>query len=239
LTWSSDAKAKHVPGGANVFQRMFTRLACPGRPPHFVVEFYPYCNLTHSIRLREETAYVRLSDLLCDAPLEMLEAAAAILLTRLYRRRAPRSVMETYQRFAHERGTRRRLLALRRKRARLRISHPRGRHHDLEPLFEELNRKYFEANLPRPRIGWSTRRWRGQLGTFDPALMQIAVNCALDRPGVPEYVIQYVLYHEMLHQKHPMKLARCRLESHSRKFREEEKKFVDYERAVKYLERFV
>lgn len=232
------ARTRHVPGGATVFQRMFTRLDCPGRPPHFAVEFYPYSNLTHSIRLREEIAYVRLSDLLRDAPLEILEAAAAILLSRLYRRRAPRAVAETYQKYAHERETRRRLLALRGKRARRRILHPRGRHHDLESLFDELNRKYFQATLPRPKIGWSTRQWRSQLGTFDPALSQIAINCALDRPSVPEYVIAYVLYHEMLHQKHPMKLARCRLESHSRQFREEEKRFGDYERAMKFLERF-
>lgn len=238
MTRSAIAQTKHVPGGAMVFQRMFTRLACTGRPPHFVVEFYPYSSLTHSIRLREETAYVRLSDLLRNAPLEIFEAAAAILLARLYRRRTPRQIAETYKNYAHGRETRRRLLALRRKRARLRISHPRGRHHDLEPLFDELNRRYFQASLPRPRIGWSARQWRSQLGTFDPALTQIAINCALDRPSVPEYVIAYVLYHEMLHQKHPMKLARCRLESHSKKFREEEKRFVDYARAMKFLERF-
>ncbi|MGC1933916.1 MAG: hypothetical protein WA681_02780 [Candidatus Acidiferrales bacterium] len=105
-------------------------------------------------------------------------------------------------------------------------------------MFDELNRKYFQEGLPRPKIGWSTRQWRSQLGTFDPALAQIAINCALDRPSVPEYVIAYVLYHEMLHQKHPIKLERCRLESHSRQFREEEKRFRDYERAMKFLKRF-
>jgi predicted metal-dependent hydrolase len=51
-------------------------------------------------------------------------------------------------------------------------------------------------------------------------------------------VVAYLLYHEMLHLKHPMKFARCRRESHSPEFRREEKVFADYARAMKFLERF-
>jgi predicted metal-dependent hydrolase len=219
-------------------QRMYTRLNCEGRPPHFIVEFYPYANLTHSIRLRHDTAHVRLSDLLRDAPLEVIEAAAAILLARLYRRRLPRSIAELYREYSQAQATRQKLHAVRRKRARRKLQDAQGRRYDLEQLFDTLNEKYFGGVLPKPKIGWSTRRWRSQLGIFDPALNQIAINAALDRPHVPEYVVAYVLYHEMLHRKHPIKLARCRLEAHSREFREEEKKFRDYGRAMKFLKRF-
>jgi hypothetical protein len=231
-------KQRHVAGGALIFRRMFTRLNCQGRPPQFVVEFYPYAGLTHSIRLREEIAYVRLSDILRGAPRQILEAAAAILLGRLYRQPPPRALLGLYQEYSYAKGTRRRLVALRRKRARRRLAHSRGQHHDLGPIFDELNGKYFGGSLAAPNLGWSARPWRGQLGTFDPGLGQIAINSALDRADVPGYVVAYVLYHEMLHQKHPMKFARCRLQSHSREFREEEKKFEDYSRAMKFLERY-
>jgi predicted metal-dependent hydrolase len=224
-----------VPGGTMLFQRMYTRLNCEGRPPHFAVEFYPYANLTHSIRLRHDTAYVRLSDLLHDAPLEVTEAAAAILLARLYRRRLPAGFEDVYRRYSQAHGTRRKLHAIRKQRARRRIRDAQGRRHNLVALFDELNLKYFDGALPKPKIGWSTRRWRSQLGIFDPALDQIAINVALDRPHVPEYVVAYVLYHEMLHRKHPIKVARCRLEVHSREFLTEEKKFRDYRRAMKFL----
>lgn len=229
---------RHVPGGAMLFQRMYTRLNCEGRPPHFVVEFYPYANLTHSIRLWQDTANVRLSDLLRDAPLEVIEAAAAILLSRLYRRRLPRGIAELYRNYSQAHATRQKLHAVRSKRARRKIRDAQGQRHDLAKLFDELNEKYFQGSMPRPKVGWSTRRWRSQLGIFDPALDQIAINAALDRPHVPEYVVAYVLYHEMLHRKHPIKLARCRLEAHSREFRAEEKKFRDYRRAMKFLKRF-
>ena len=231
-------RGSHVPGGERIFQRIYTRIGCEGRPPHFVVEYHPYADLTHTIRLREDTAHVRLSDVLRRAPRGVVEAAAAILLARLYRRRPPADLIETYREFSFARSTRRRLLLLRQARARRMEHSPAGSQHDLGPLFERLNRRYFENALARPRLGWSARAWRSQLGCFDPALSQIVINRQLDRSGVPEYVVAYVLYHEMLHQKHPMRFARCRRESHSAEFRREEKRFADYHRAMKFLKRF-
>ena len=235
---AAGSMARRVPGGALLFQRMYTRLNCAGRPPQFAVEFYPYANLTHSIRLRQDTAHVRLSDLLRNAPLEVTEAAAAILLSRLYRRRLPREIADAYRKYSQARSTRRKLHAVRRKRARRRVRSAQGKSYDLAAMFDKLNQQYFRGTLPRPKIGWSTRRWRSQLGVFDPALDEIALNAALDKPQVPEYVVAYVLYHEMLHRKHPIKLARCRLEAHSREFRAEEKKFRHYRRAMKFLKQF-
>jgi SprT-like family protein len=235
---ANSQRPRPVPGGAMLFQRMYTRLDCNGRPPHFHVEFFPYANLAHSIRLRHDTAHVRLSDLLQNAPLEVLESAAAILLSRLYRRRLPAEISETYRQYAQARATRRKLHSLRQTRARRKMRPPQGCVHDLEPLFEQLNHRYFSGNLPKSKIGWSTHQWRSQLGIFDPALDQIIINSALDRPHVPEYAVAYVLFHEMLHRKHPIKLARCRLEAHSREFRLEEKQFGDYGRAMKFLKRF-
>jgi len=227
-----------VPGGERIFLRIYTRLGCLGRPPNFVVQYHPYSDLTHTIRLREDTAYVRLSDVLRSAPLAVVESAAAILLARLYRRKAPKELLELYREFSYARSTRRRLLALRQQRARRAEHSPAGVYHDLAPIFDRLNRRYFRDALRVPRLGWSRRAWRTQLGCFDPALDQIVINRQLDRQSVPEYVVAYVLYHEMLHLKHPMRFERCRRESHSPKFRKEEKKFADYKRAMKFLERF-
>jgi len=225
-----------VPGGERLFQRIYTRLGCKGRPPHFSVEYHPYADLTHTIRLREDTAIVRLSDVLRSAPRAVVEAAAAILLGRLYHRRAPRDLLELYREFSYARTTRRRLLLVRKRRGRRAKHQPAGDFHDLEPLFKRLNRKYFRGSLPRPCLGWSARAWRTQLGCFDPALNQIVINRRLDRQGVPDYVVGYVLYHEMLHLKHPMRFARCRRESHSPRFRKAEKRYSDYKRAMKFLE---
>ena len=235
---SSRGHSKRVPGGDRIFQRIYTRLGCEGRPPQFVVDFHPYAGLTHTIRLRGDTAYVRLSDVLRDAPTPVVESTAALLLGRLYRRRPPADLLDAYRQFAHANSTRQQIMLLRRTRARKLDLHPFGAHHNLHEMYQRLNERYFERALPYPRLGWSKRSWSAQLGCFDPALNQIVINRVLDRQDVPDYVVAYVLYHEMLHQKHPVRFARCRRESHSTEFRREERQFADYARAMRFLGRF-
>ncbi|HET8921780.1 MAG TPA: SprT-like domain-containing protein [Candidatus Acidoferrum sp.] len=226
-----------VPGGGPLFQRMFTRLGCDGRPPRFRVEFYPYSSLVLSIRRREEVVYVRFSDLLRRASLAVLEGGAALLLARVYRRKAPHSLVAPYLEYARSGRTRSRMNRMRRGRVRLAKTGPRGEHFDLEKLFEELNAKYFDGQLQRPHIGWSSRGWRRQFGCYDPGPNQILLNRRMDRPNVPRYAVEYVLYHEMLHVKHPTRRSGCSLVSHSREFREEEKRFADFDRARRTLDR--
>jgi predicted metal-dependent hydrolase len=79
--------------------------------------------------------------------------------------------------------------------------------------------------------------WRTQLGCFDPGLDQIVINARLDRAGVPQFVVEYVLFHEMLHVKHPMRAASCGLQAHSAEFRREEKRFTGFDRARRFLAR--
>src|SRR2546430_17232118 len=89
---TSRRKASLVPGGATLFQRMFTRLGCEARPPRFRVEFYPYSSLVLTIRRREDAVYVRFSDLLRRGPLSVLGGAAALLLAAGDRRQTSREL---------------------------------------------------------------------------------------------------------------------------------------------------
>ncbi len=237
VTKTRHNKNSLVPGGAPLLQRMFTRLGCDGRPPRFRVEFYPYSSLVLTIRRREEFVLVRFSDLLRRAPLPVLEGAAALLLARVYRRRAPAPLVEPYLEYARSGRTRSRMNRMRHKRVRLSHSVARGRHFDLEKMFEELNGKYFAGQLKKPHITWSARSWRRQFGCYDPGPNQILLNRRLDHPRVPRCVVDYVLYHEMLHVKHPTRRSGCTLVSHSREFREEEKRFPEFERARRILDR--
>jgi hypothetical protein len=224
-------------GGDRIFQRIFTRLGCQGRPPQFLVELYPYANLSHTLRLRRDVAYVRLSDILLEAPVTVVEATAAILLGQIYRRRVPSELRDEYRQFALAHTTRQHIARVRRKRARRIPDAPQGAAHNLDPMFDVLNAQYFEGRLPRPRLGWSARPWRSQFGCYDPSLDQIVMNRRLDRAEVPSYAVEFILYHEMLHVKHPLRAAACGLQAHSPEFRAEEKRFTHYARARKFLER--
>jgi hypothetical protein len=216
---------------------MFTRLGCEGRPPRFRVEYYEYSSLVLTIRRREEVVYVRFSDLLRRAPRAVLEGAAVLLLSRVYRRKAPRPLVEPYLEYARSDRTRTRMNRMRRGRVRLAVTNPRGDHFDLEKLFDELNKNYFGGELQRPHVGWSTKHWRRQFGCYDPGPNQILLNRRMDRPGVPRFAVEYVLFHEMLHVKHPTRRSGCSLVSHSREFREEEKRFAEFNRARRVLDR--
>ena len=226
-----------VPHGAAMFQRMYTRLGCEGRPPRFRVEFYPYSSLVLTIRRREDTVYVRFSDLLRRAPRAVLEAAAVLLLARVYRRRAPSQLTAAYSEYARSHRTRSRINRMRRSRVRPGAACPQGQHFELAKLFADLNARYFSGRLVQPYIGWSNRAWRRQFGCYDPGPNQILLNRLMDRPTVPRYAVEYVLFHEMLHVKHPTRKSGCSLVSHSREFREEEKRCADFARARRVLDR--
>lgn len=230
-------RTKRFPGGAALFQRVFTRLGCEGRPPRFRVEFFPYASLALTVRRREDAVMVRLSDLLSRAPRPVLEGAAALLLGRLYGRKARAALAEPYLEYARSARTRGRLHRMRRERVVPRAHEPRGRVFDLETIFEQLNREYFSGELGRPRLGWSTRTWRRQFGCYDPGPNQILLNRRLDCTGVPACAVEYVVFHEMLHLKHPTRRSGCSLVSHSAEFREEETRYPDYGRARRYLDR--
>jgi len=218
-------------------QRMFTRIGCDGRPPHFQVEFYAYSSLVLTIRRREEHVFVRFSDLLKRAPLEVLEGGAALLLGRVYRRRTPRSLVLPYLQYARSDRMRARIDRMRRRRVQRVPTIAQGQHHDLSTLFDRLNQQYFGGELQQPHIGWSLRSWRRQFGCYDPGPNQIVLNRRMDRPGVPQFVVEYVLYHEMLHVKHPTRRSGCSLISHSPAFRAEERRFEQFAIARKFLDR--
>lgn len=230
-------RSNPVPGGDRLLQRVYTRLGVAGRPPHFVAEFYPYAGLVQTIRLRRDTVYVRFSDLMRKAPAPVLESAAAVLMARLYRRALPSQFASAYNDYASHHRTRRRVTTLRRARVRRPTLAPAGRCFDLAPMFAQLNRDYFRGELAMPQLGWSARPWRTLLGLFDPALSQIVLSSRLDRERVPAFAVEYVLFHEMLHMKHPVRRARCGLQSHSPQFRAEEKRYRHYHRAWRYLKR--
>jgi predicted metal-dependent hydrolase len=138
--------------------------------------------------------------------------------------------------YARSHRTRSRISQMRRGRVRLASTGPRGRHFDLEKMFEQLNEKYFAGSLRQPHIGWSTRSWRRQFGCYDPGPNQILLNRRMDHHAVPRVAVEYVLYHEMLHVKHPTRRSGCSLVSHSSEFRAEEKCFSEFERARRILD---
>ena len=111
----------------------------------------------------------------------------------------------------------------------------RGRYYDLDAIFEELNFRFFHGLMARPRMSWSQTKTRRILGHYDPAHNAIVVSRIFDHPRVPLYAVEYIVYHEMLHLRHPVKLRGSRRCVHPVEFQAEEKLFPQLQEARGFL----
>ncbi len=212
------------------------RLLRPRAPmPQFDVHFYPFTGVNTTIRLREGKALVRLSDMLEGAPASVVRAIAHILLAKLYRKPIDATHANRYRRHLGSDAVTRRAEQVRRSRGRKNVLTAQGHHYDLEEIFEQLNRQYFHGLLGRPVLTWSAHSARRLLGHYDAAHNTIVVSRVFDRPETPRYAIEYLLFHEMLHLKHPVQMRGGRRCVHSREFQREEKMFPELDRVKKYL----
>jgi len=222
-------------------QRVFASAHEQLRPrtplPEITIAFFPFAGLNHTVRLHENRLIVRLSDIFTDAPPQVYSSLALILLSKLYRKRIDSSYYRIYRTFVLTEEIQERARIARINRCRwMRRGEARGRHVDLELLFERLNREYFDASLVKPRLSWSAMKSRHVLGRYDATRDTIFISRVFDVPAVPLYVTSYILFHEMLHVKHRSRVHDSRRIVHTREFRADEKRFRQYEEAKLWLE---
>ena len=203
--------------------------------PSIHIRFYRFTSLNTTIRLREGQLKIHLSDLLEGAPESVLRAIAHILLAKLYRKPLDPSHNTRYRRFASSESVLRQTERIRQMRGRKKISTAKGDYYDLEEVFETLNTRFFHGLMGRPLLTWSEHKARRLLGHYDAAHNTIMVSRVFDRKNTPRYAIEYLMYHEMLHLKHPVKVRGGRRCVHPREFQAEEKLFPELEQAKAYL----
>ncbi len=217
---------------ADVFQQISRRQV----NPEVNVTFYPFAGLNHTIRIRNQRVYVRVSDILRDAPQAVHRALAHILVGKLFNQRTQVEHETLYRQYAYQPQILRASDLARQRRGRKQLNGSVGRTYDLERIFARLNRRYFDNALPKPVLSWSARRTKRILGHHDAVHDAIIISRSLDLESVPDYVVEYVMYHEMLHVKHQPQVVNGRRIFHPPAFRAEEKRFAHYDEAIKWLE---
>ena len=205
--------------------------------PPISVRFRRFTSLNTTIRLREGCVLVSLSDLLEGAPEPVLRAIAHILLAKLYRKPIEPRHSLRYKRFAASAAITRQTELIRHARGSKRYFGPEGRYYHLEEVFDSLNGRFFGGLLGRPELTWSEHHAKRLLGHYDAAHNTIVVSRVFDRPSSPRYAIEYLLYHEMLHLKHPVRMRGMRRCVHSREFKAEESRFPQLAEALAFLRR--
>ena len=222
---------------AAIFEHEYRALRPRAPMPPIQVRFRRFTSLNTTIRLREGKVHASLSDLLEGAPESVLHAIAHILLAKLYRKPIDPAEALRYKRFTTSAAVTRQAELIRTTRGAKRYFGPEGRYFHLEKVFDELNLRFFGGLLGRPELTWSEHHARRSLGHYDAAHNTIVVSRIFDRPSSPRYALEYLLYHEMLHLRHPVRTKGLRRCVHPREFKAEEARFPQLAEALAFIKR--
>lgn len=106
-----------------------------------------------------------------------------------------------------------------------------GAFHDLDAAFRRVSQVYFGGAVAKPRLTWSRRITSCKFGHYDPLRDELMVSATLDSREVPEYVVDFIVYHELLHKKHGTSWHNGRQAVHTEAFREDERRFAEFNAA--------
>ena len=181
-----------------------------------------------SARHRDGIAHVRLHHMFVDADEATVRAVARFL------NDGQRAAGGQLQRFIRENGDR-----IKRRVARAAVR-AIGHHHDLRAILDELNARHFEPKV-QAHIGWarmgralrSRRKRRSiKLGSYRAQGALIRVHPVLDAAWVPRFFVEYIVFHEMLHDVLGMPVLNGRRRLHGAEFRARERSFERYDEAI-------
>ncbi|MBI4908869.1 MAG: M48 family peptidase [Acidobacteria bacterium] len=218
---------------AGVFRQLRPRTPIP----EIRVEFRDFAGITSTVEWKGGVLRMQISDVLAQAPADVIEALGFILMGKMLKKPVAARFRDRYRRYLNRRDVVEAAEKTRRSRGRKQLQPAQGRHFDLKGLFEELNFRYFHGLMSRPELGWTPRESRTILGHYDPAHHAIVISRTLDRADVPKEVVAYVLYHEMLHLRYPVKRAAGRRCVHTEEFRKAEEMFEGFKGAERWIKR--
>lgn len=195
------------------------------------IQFHRNTSTMASLSRRGRSLTLRLHDLFTKAPFPVLDAVVRVFFTRRNRD----SRREFHARIL-DFVEKNRDLTLSSALAQC-LSSPRGRVYDLKHVRDAI-RAEFLPRCPRVRIGWSQRitpslmgKWIAMPNGLPNAVM---INRLLDSFEVPLFYLQYIVFHELLHEVIPIRREHGRWVHHPLEFRRRERQFPNFERALRW-----
>ncbi len=104
----------------------------------------------------------------------------------------------------------------------------------LEESYKRVNEKYFNGFVEKPNLKWGGESF-SKLGSYEYGSNKVTISRVLKEDSE---LLDYVMYHELLHKKHKFELKNGRSYHHTSKFRKKEKEF-DNPMVEKKLESFL
>ncbi len=110
-----------------------------------------------------------------------------------------------------------------------------GQCFDLAEIFDRVNAAHFEGQLERPGLTWNRMITGARMGYYDPLRDTVMLSVTLDTPATPDFVVDFVMYHELLHRQLGIHVAGGRRYAHTSAFRDAERRFPRYAEAQAHL----
>jgi predicted metal-dependent hydrolase len=234
FVWGTDLKREPIVMNDEKLNEIFRKVQkthFPGSLRKVKAEFYPYRSLRHSVEWNGFRIRAKVSKLFANAPNQILEVIAVILLSRVYKRQIDKHTRSLYRAYSQQ-------LSYKRQVRKLDYS-AKGKYFDLQLIYQRINNIYFSGELKVANIGWSKKRSYTRLGFYDKKRNLIVISKIFDSPAASLKVLQYLMYHEMLHIKYPEVTVNHRRRIHTRDFKQAEKQFPDFDEIQVWLKKNV
>ena len=108
-------------------------------------------------------------------------------------------------------------------------------HPVLDKSFDRVNEKYFFNTIEKPNLRFGSKSF-SQLGSYEYQTDTITISSIFMEN---QKLLDYVMYHEMLHKKHSFSSKKGRSYYHTKDFRKDEKRFEDSGKIEKELKKFI
>jgi len=174
---------------------------------------------------------IRLHNMFKNAPEHVLDAILKIY-TRFTRKSTRASCRKIIRNFITQNQHR---IVCKPKTHRI-LPEPVGKVFNLRKIYGNLNSEYFSSRL-NIDITWSHKPNKRLMGTWKDTGLEknlIRINRLLDNEKVPPYYIDYLVYHEMLHEVFKQRTVNGRIQRHPKEFRKTERDFPLYQKASKW-----
>jgi len=185
--------------------------------------------------MRAGIIQIKIAESFRSVPQDILEILGLILISKLFRYQINRKLRAAYREYVNHH-----ILPQHREYERKpsRRYNANGQYYNLEEIFDGLNKRYFNIQLNKPLLGWSLNKSYSRLGFYSPLKKLLVISRIFDAKKVPLQVVEYLVYHEMLHIYIPPITVNGRRRLHTPEFRRLEKSFPNYEKMQKWIHKY-
>lgn len=196
--------------------------------------FYKTKALRHSIEFKAGVIRIGVAEAFRNVPERILKILALILFAKLFGHKIDPHLRQEYHNYIQASLLPQSESRLRRPSAQYQAQ---GRFYNLENIFDKINQEFFELGLKKPILGWSLHKSYTRLGFFCRDKNLLVISKIFDSKRVPPAVVDYMMYHEMLHILVPAQDHQGRRRIHPRQFRELDRKFPNHRQVKEWIKK--